>query len=112
MFALDAANAIREFDVTQDNWTGLFYRMKGLYDFRASLGQVDKATDKLSGNLKLIHILDKIIYDDMKVVKDGKEESKPGVVFTEGSKWTAPRVTFLSMMELKDGFSTGQSEHD
>ena len=104
---MDEANEIRAYNVTQDNWTGLLSRMKGLYDFRASLGQVDKATDKLSGNLKLIHILDKIIFDDM---KDEKEESK--AVFTEGSKWTTPRVTFLSMMKLKDGFSTSQSEQD
>ena len=102
MFALDAANEIRAFDVNKDNWTGLLSRMKGLYDFRKSL--------EPSGNRKLIHILDKIIYDGMKVMKDGEEESKED--FTEGSKWTAPRVTFLSMMKLKDGFSTGQSEHD
>ena len=102
MFALDAANEIRAFDVNKDNWTGLLSRIGGLYDFRASL--------EPSGNRKLIHILDKILYDGMKVMKDGKEESK--AVFTEGSKWTAPRVTFLSMMKLKDGFSTGQSEHD
>ncbi len=107
---MDAANEIRAFDVNKDNWTGLLSRIGGLYDFRASLGQVDKATGKPSGNRKLIHILDKIIYDGMKVMKDGKEESK--AVFTEGSKWTTPRVTFLSMMKLKDGFSTSQSEQD
>ena len=107
MFALDAANEIRAFDVSKDNWTGLLSRMGGLYDFRASLGQVDKATGKPSGNRKLIHILDKIIFDDM---KDEDGESK--AAFTEGSKWTAPRVTFLSMMKLKDGFSTGQSEQN
>ena len=108
MFALDAANEIRAFDVNKDNWTGLLSRMKGLYDFRDSL--FDEATGKPSGNRKLIYILDKILYDGMKVMKDGKEESK--AVFTEGSKWTTPRVTFLSMMKLKDGFSTSQSEHD
>ena len=107
---MDEANESRAYNVTQDNWTGLLYRMKGLYDFRASLDQVDKGTGKPSGNRKLIYILDKIIYDGMKVMKDGKEESK--AVFTEGSKWTAPRVTFLSMMKLKDGFSTGQSEQN
>ena len=107
---MEEVKEIRAFNVTKDNWTGLLSRMGGLYDFRASLGQVDKATGKPSGNRKLIHILDKILYDGMKVMKDGKEESK--AVFTEGSKWTAPRVTFLSMMKLKDGFSTGQSEQN
>jgi len=104
---LEEVKEIRAFNVTKDNWTGLLSMMEGLYDFEASLRKVDKVTGKPSGNLKLIHILDKIIFDDM---KDEDGESK--AAFTEGSKWTAPRVTFLSMMKLKDGFSTGQSEQN
>ena len=102
---MEEVKEIRAFNVTKDNWTGLLSMVGGLYDFLEDLRKDGKVPGSPKGNLKLIHILDKIIFDDMK-------DKKSGAAFTEGSMWTAPRVTFLSMMKLKDGFSTGQSEQN
>ena len=91
-FVMEELKMIRSFNLTKDNWTIVLSMMNSLYDFMEGLCEH-------GGNLKLIHVLRKIIFDDRSVEDNiGKEPCL---------KWTTPRVTFLSMMTLKNGFSHG-----
>jgi hypothetical protein len=90
---MDELKAIRSFNLTKDNWTGLLALIKGLYDFMESLCES-------RGNLTLINVLGKIIFDPKPVVDENGKA-------IQGLQWATPRATFLSMLKLKNGFSKG-----
>ena len=86
-FVIQEIMDIRAFSVTSENWTGMMAMMKGLYDNLNTLC-------RNGGHSKLIDVLGRIIYDEKSAAPDKRDLT-----------WTTPRMTYLYMDSIKEGFS-------